>query len=182
MKKLKCLLIVICILYVASFYGCGYTTRSYIGPYRSIYVAPFKNNINIASIRSEYSGYRTYYPLLESTITRAVVDRFIFDGSLKIAKEQDADLVLRADLVIYERGPLRYAANNEDVTEYRVTIEINMGLYNNKTGDKIWQKNNFAGDSTYYTTGSQAKSEKAALDDAISDLARRVVEELVEAW
>ena len=38
------------------------------------------------------------------------------------------------------------------------------------------------GDATYFITGTQAKTEKAALDLAIADLARRVLERLVENW
>lgn len=182
MKKIKYLLFLAFVLYIASFYGCGYTTRVYIGPYQTIYVAPFKNSINIADIRSEYSRYISNFPLLETTITRAVVNRFIFDGSLKITKKPDADIVLKGELISYERDALRYAENNEDVTQYRVTLVVDMGLYDGKTGNRIWQKDSFAGDSTYHTTGSQVKSEKSALDDAVSDLARRIVEELVEAW
>lgn len=162
--------------------GCGYSTRAYVGPYKTIYVAPFKNSINIADAQSEYARYKTYYPLLESTITQKVVDRFIFDGSLRISREEDADLVIRGELVSYERGALRYAANNEDVTEYRITLLVNIGLYNGKDGKLIWQKNNFAGDTSYFTTGSQAKSEKTALDAAVVDLARRITEAVVEAW
>lgn len=182
MKKIVCFLATIFVLCTLVYSGCGYTTRAYIGPYQKIYVAPFRNRIDIANAKSEYSRYMTYYPLLESTITQAVVNRFIFDGSLKITREEDADAVLKGELVSYERGAMRYAENNEDVTQYRVTLVVNIGLYNADTGAQIWQKNNLAGDSNYYTTGSQAKSEKSALDDAVSDLARRVVEEFVEAW
>ncbi len=182
MKKISLSLVVIFVLGIIAYSGCGYTTRSYLGPYQKIYVAPFKNSIDIANAKSAYSNYITYYPLLESTITQAVVNRFIFDGSLKITKEENADVVLRGELISYERTAMRYAENNEDVTQYRITLIVNIGLYNAKTGEQIWQKNSFAGDSNYYTTGSQVKSEKAALDDAVSDLARRIVEEFIEAW
>jgi hypothetical protein len=144
-------------------------------------VAPFKNSINTASEKSAYTKYMSYYPLLESTITRAVVDRFIFDGSLKVVKESDAEVILKGELIAYNRDAVRYADNNEDVQEYRITITVNLSLYS-KTGELIWQKDNFSGDTSYYITGSRAKSEKDALDDAIKDLARRVVEEFVEAW
>jgi hypothetical protein len=182
MKKIRYFFVVALILSIVSYCGCGYTTRAYIGAYKSIYVAPFKNKVNIADSRSEYSRSASYYPLLESTITQAVVNRFIFDGSLKIAKEENADVVLKGELISYERGPMRYAENNEDVTQYRITLVVNIGLYEAETGKQIWQKENFAGDSSYYTTGSQTKSEKSALDDAIKDLARRIVEQFIEAW
>jgi hypothetical protein len=183
MSKIKSLLVVLAAFGLIACCGCGYTARAYIGKYQTIYVAPFKNSIDVASAKSEYSRYISYYPMLESAVTNAVVNRFVFDGSLKVSKEKDADVILRGELVSYQRNPLRYSQdNNEDVTEYRVTLIINMGLYDGKTGDLIWQKNSFAGDSSYYTAGTQAKTEKAALDNAVTDLARRVVEEFVEAW
>lgn len=182
MKTMRRFLVVVCLLYVIVYSGCGYTTRAYVGAYQKIYVAPFKNSIDIASARSEYSRYVTYYPLLESTITQAVVNRFLFDGSLKIVKESDADVLLKGELISYNRGAMRYAENNEDVTQYRITLVVNISLYDTKTGELVWQKDSFAGDANYQTTGTQAKSEKAALDDAISDLARRIVDQFLEEW
>ncbi len=182
MNKIKYLLFSIFALHLVLLCGCGYTTRAYIGPYKTIYVAPFKNSINIASLKSEYSNYTNYYPLLESTITRFVVDRFIFDGSLNITPQEKADAVLKGELISYQRNASRYAENNEDVTEYRVTLTVNIALYDGKTGEEIWKKDGLAGYSSYYITGSQATTEKAALDNAISDLARRIVEQMVEAW
>ena len=182
MNKIKYLFLFLILVSCISLYGCGYTTRAYVGPYKSIYTAPFRNKIDISNYRSEGSDYKTYYPLLESTITQAIVNRFIFDGSLKSYKEENADLILKGELISYQRGALKYADNNEDVDEYRVTLIVNISLYRTSDGELIWQKDGFAGDSSYFTTGSYAKSEKAALDDAISDLARRVVEAVVEAW
>ena len=170
------------ILYIVSFYGCGYTTRAYVGAYQTIYVAPFKNSINIADERAAFASYMSYYPLLESTITRAVVDRFIFDGSLKVVNEENADIILKGELIAYNRDALRYADNNEDVEEYRITLTANLALYKGESGDLVWERDSFSGDTSYFITGSQAKSEKAALDAAVSDLARRVVEEFVEEW
>jgi len=182
MNKLKHFFFISCILYFVCFCGCGYTTRAYVGAHKSIYVAPFKNSINIATERAAYSRYMSYYPLLESTITQKVVSRFIFDGSLKVLKEEDADTILRGELISYSRDALIYADNNEDVEEYRITLTVNIIFYDGESGKKIWQKDSLSGDTSYFVTGSQAKSEKSALDDAIDDLARRIVEAFVEQW
>lgn len=180
MRILKVILVFSFLLF--TFQGCGYTTRSYTGIHKTVYVAPFKNEINIADEKAAYSRYMSYYPLLEATITRAVVDRFLFDGSLKVAKEKDADVVLKGELISYNRDPVRYTDDNETVDEYRTTVTVNIALYKGETGELIWQKDSFSGDTSYYITGTRAKSEKEALDDAIKDLARRVVEEFTEAW
>ena len=40
----------------------------------------------------------------------------------------------------------------------------------------MWKEKGFAGETTYRTSGSLAKSEAAAVSDAIDDLARRIVD------
>jgi len=40
----------------------------------------------------------------------------------------------------------------------------------------------FTGNTSYFTTGTQAKSEATAVNDALTDLARRIVERTVEQW
>ena len=182
MRERRCSAVLFACLLMCVMSGCGYTTRVYIGPYKTMYVAPFKNSINIASAKSEFANYTSYYPLLESTITRKVVERFIFDGNVKVAKEENADAIIKGELVGYNRSALTYAQNNEDVTEYRLTLTINLELYNNKTKKAIWRKDGFSANTTYFTTGAQAISEKTALDNAIVDLARRIVESVTEAW
>lgn len=163
--------------------GCGYTTRAYVSNtgYRTVYVAPFVNKVDTTSEASEGRGFKTYYPLLENRITNAVIDRFIRDGNLKVTKEGEADLVLKGELNSYRRESLRNATNDTP-EEYRLTIFVNFVLEDRGAGKVVSQKNNFAGETTYYTTGQYAKSEARAVEDGVDDLARRVVESIVEAW
>ena len=63
-----------------------------------------------------------------------------------------------------------------------LTIFVNLVLTNKKTAQTIWEKKNFAGETSYYTTGKYVKSESQAVEDAVADLARRIVEGIVEAW
>lgn len=181
-RRRRCCAAVLIALLLGMVSGCGYTTRVYIGPYRTIYIEPFKNSINIASAKSEYANYVSYYPLLESTITKKVVERFIFDGNLKVVKAEDADVIIKGELTYYNRSALAYAQNNEDVTEYRLTLVVNLEFYNNKTQKAIWRQDGFEANTTYFTAGSLAISEKAALDNTVVELARRIVESVTEAW
>ena len=182
MKIAKVILIFTFAFLLLTFNSCCYSLHSYTGKYKTVYVTPFQNKINIADENASYSKYMSYYPLLESTITQEIVNRFIFDGSLKIAKEANADVVLKGELVAYNRDSVRYQSDNETTDEYRITITVDMSLYDGKTGELIWQKNNFSADTSYFVSGTRAKTEKEALDAAIKDLARRVVEEFTEAW
>jgi len=164
--------------------GCGYTTRSYVNPnIKTVYIQPFLNKIDITSEYSENRKYRSYFPLLEAKITRAVVDRFVFDGNLRIAKPEAADVVLKGELVNYARDPLRYRDNdNETVEEYRLSLVVNISLTDRKNNKVLWQETGFVGDATYFTSGPSAKSEETALNDAVVDLARRIVERTIEDW
>ena len=164
--------------------GCGYTTRGYIteAGYKTIYIEPFVNKINTTSEYAEGARFRTYFPLMENKITNAVVDRFNFEGSLRTAQRVDADLVLSGSLTNYRRETLRTSSGSDNPEEYRVTLFVNIKLVENRTGKVLWEKNDFAGDTTYFLSGAMASSESRAVEDASIDLARRIVETTVEAW
>ena len=166
------------LLFVGLIAVCGYSTRSVnLGNARAIYIEPFKNKIIYGTDQS----HNTYLPLLENKITNAIADRFLFDGNLRLGKKETADLVLQGELTNFQRDPLRYTENN-DVQEYRITITISMALWDNVKGKPLWSEPNFSGDTTYFATGPLAKSESVALQDALTDLARRVVERTIENW
>ena len=55
-------------------------------------------------------------------------------------------------------------------------------MWDKKANTLIWQENNFTGDTTYYVSGATSISEAAAVNNALTDLARRVVERAVEQW
>lgn len=162
--------------------GCGYTTKSLLPTeFKQIYVENFKNDIKITDEQSNLRMYVGYRPGMEIDLTSEVINQYLLDGNLKIATEANSDLTLKASLIDFSRGALRYDANN-NVEEYRIKLIVNMQLINTKTGNVVWTENGFAGETTYRTSGSLAKGENSAIQDAISDLARRIVERTVEAW
>ena len=182
MKKVNFLFFAF-VFFFMTFSGCGYTTRSMISnKYKTIYVAPFVNKVDITQEAYYANKYRIYRPGLETDITRAVNNKYLFDGNLRPAKEEAADLVLKGELVEFRKDPLRYEDNNEDVAEYRVNVIVNLTLLDKKNNEEVWQEGSFTGDTTYFTSGTQAKSEETAIIDAINDLARRIVERTVEEW
>jgi len=160
--------------------GCGYTTRSLITQsYKTIYVRPFVNKIDITSETSVARRYKTYYPLLENDITLKVIDQFILDGNLRIARGEDADLILEGELNDYRRDALRYTGvDDEEVEEYRISLVVNLKLYDTRGKTQLWEVGSFVGDTTYFTQ----ESESSAISRAIEDLARRVVDRVVDVW
>ena len=175
-------------LFAVALSGCGYTTRSMLyGKYNTIYVAPFLNKVDITQESFSANKYRIYRPMLETDITKKVIDRYLFDGNLKPSKEPAADLVLKGELIEYRKDPLSYTANTENVTEYRINIYVNLSLWDIKENKLLWQENNFNGNYSYFpsdnlNSASIKVPEATAVSNAIEDLARRVVERTVEQW
>ncbi len=185
MKKISRFLTVLTVmplLSVAILSGCGYTTRSMISDkFKTIYVMPFINRVDITNEADAASKYRIYRPMLETEVTRYVNNRYLFDGNLKPVKKELADLILKGEVVEFRKDPLRYL-DNDEVSEYRINLVVNISLWDTKEDKLVWQENSFTGDTTYFTSGSQAKAENVAVNDALKDLARRIVERTVEEW
>lgn len=174
----------ICLVFLIA--GCGYTTRSMISDeYKTIYITPFTNKIDITNQLDTASKYKVYKPLLDTDITREVNNKFVKDGNLKIASKESADLILKGEVVEFVRDPLRYTDNN-DVEEYRLRILVNISLWNNRDNKLLWEENNFTGEAAYFTSYypvvSQQISESTAINNAILDLARRITNRTIEEW
>jgi len=171
------LFLVSCVLCLAVT-GCGYTTRTTLPKnIRTIHVGQLKNSIDYTT----GTGRNIYLPLLEVNARNAIMDRFLFDGNLKIAKPHLADLILKGELTGYQRSALRYT-DNDDVEEYRVHIIVSFILTNAKTEEIDWEEPGFVGEATYFVTGPNVSSEDSAIEEAILDLARRIVERTIENW
>lgn len=184
MKKvaLATLVMIFTVVSYASAGLFGYSTRSLLSPeYKTIHVDNFANDIRVTAEQSNMRMYRGYRPGMEIDLTKAVINRFLYDGNLNPVQERSGDLQLKGTLIDFKRDPLRYDTN-DNIEEYRIKLIVNLQLIDTKTGKLVWEELGFAGETTYFTSGSLAKSENVALLDAIQDLARRIVERTVEAW
>ena len=174
MKRLLTLIIAVAVLA-----GCGYTTGSLLpSHYKTIFVKPVVNKTDYMN----QDDRKLYVPGLENTVRTAIIDRFAFDGNLRAGKEDDADLVLEAKLIGFDREELRLTTA-QDVKEYRLRVTVSMKMIDHSDNDKVmWEEPSFAGEATYYVSGPLAKAESAAINDTLTDLAQRVVERTVQSW
>lgn len=160
--------------------GC-YSTRGFVNPkYRTIYVAPVKNKIKFTQETQEYSNYRSFPALFENDFTNALIDRFNLDGALKTDNRYFSQLRLETEITDYVRDVLRYN-DNDSVEEYRLKLFFKYRLYDNRTNTLV-KENSLIADTNYSLTGSGATTEEEALKDLFSDAARRLVEDITEAW
>lgn len=174
--------VLILLISAAVFHGCGYTHETLLPAHvKSVHVARVVNEIDIASEVTSESVFKVYRPGLEVELRNALIERFVFDGHLKIRDMEEADAVLQVRLKDFRRDPLRYN-DDESVQEFRVTVVAIcdfVDLANEKT---LWQTSGISGDSSYFLSGPHARSEDEAVGDALEDLARHAVEDILEAW
>lgn len=162
--------------------GCGYTTKSLLpSNIKTIYVDNLVNKIAVTAESNDSRMYRGYRPGMELETTRTIRDKYLSDGSLKIADIETADLILTGELIDFRNEALRYN-RNDNIEEYRIRLVVNLQMKNAKDGTIRWTENSFAGESLYRTSGTLIKSESTAIKEAAEDLARRVVERTIEEW
>ncbi len=164
--------------------GCGYSaTRLLPSNYRTVYIEPFENKIGITQETSDRVGFQTNIPGLEEQITRAVIDRFLLDGNLRVTnKKESADLVMDGKLLDFFRQVTRTATNDSTtVEEYRLNLVASLSV-RDREGKVIVDEPNLVGDIAYFLTGPSATSESAAVVSLVADFARRAVERVVENW
>lgn len=162
--------------------GCGYTARPGIASHlKTVYVKPFTNQIDVTQLTTGHERFPIYRHQMEIDLTNAVINRFQFTGLLRPSTAERADARLEGDLVGFRKDPLRYDASQQ-VEEWRLNIIVDLRFIDRTTNLLVWEESGFVGDTTYFAVGSQAESETAALDRAITDLARRIVEHTVENW
>ncbi len=162
--------------------GCGYTTKPGLPPHlKTVYVKPFVNTIDLTQLASNERRLPIYRHAMEVDLTKRIIERYQFTGLLRPAPPEHADAQLEGELVEFRRDALRYDASQQ-VEEWRLNLIVNLRFIDRKTNVLAWEESRFTGDTTYFARGARTESEAAALDRAITDLARRIVERSVENW
>jgi len=170
------------LLLLATLSGCGYSaTRLLPAEYQVIYIAPVNNKIPVTQEVNERTPFQTNLPGLAEDTTQGLITQFLFDGNLRVTTEPGkGDLQLFVELTDFYRQPLR-RQDGDLIEEYRLNLGGNVWVIDRK-GEKLWEETGLIGDTTYFTQGSLATAESAALDDLIKDFSRRVVERVIEDW
>ncbi len=162
--------------------GCGYTTKTVLpNNIKTIHIAPIKNAIDLSDEISDKNRFRVYRPGIEVDLTNAIINRFIFDGNLKVVNREKADAVLEAKLVDYRRDPLRYS-EGDDIQEYRLSLTLDVVVYLANGHKTLWHLTSLTGDTSFFLSGPRALNEDEAVTKAVDDVARRVVDKTIELW
>ena len=89
--------------------------------------------------------------------------------------------MLSAKLVKFDRDPVRYNAD-DSIQEFRIHVRAAVKFKDLVEDETIWSTKEISGESTYFLSGRLAKSEDEAVEEALEDLVRHVIERILEVW
>jgi len=155
------------------FSGCGYQlvgTGNTLPPHlKTIYISVFKNTSSQPEIHRE--------------LTSAVLQSFISDGRLKVARKDNADLIMDATLNYYKIRNVSFGSQDlvsDIILEFGVQLKVTDQVKN-----KIFIEKEVRTQWDYKSTSDIATTERARLkaaDLAFHDLGRRLVSLLVDQF
>ncbi len=168
---IKYLSYVLFTLSLLNIWGCaGYRVGSMLPPeYQTVAVPTFENT--------------SEEPLIQNEATSAAISQIQFDGSLRITDMDSADSILHVTLTDFSMRPIRFSGDRARLAnEYRMEIRASMVLVDRVTGEVIVEAARLRGEADFIVAGDMTSSKQSALPEAMSDLARRIVERMVEVW
>lgn len=151
--------------------GCaGYRLGSMLPPdIKSVYVPSFINE--------------TGEPLIEIECQRAVIEELQRDGSLAIANEENADAIVRVRLREYRIEPVVYdTVSRSNVRQYRIKIAAALVMTRRVDDSVIVERPAVRGEGVFNVAGDLSSSKLVGLPVAAADLAKSLVQQMVEAW
>lgn len=121
---------------------------------------------------------RSFREGLEEILTQEIIDNFLLKTRFKIVKRNEADVILKGEILYYLNEPLSEIAREEK--EYKVKIEVLATLVPKKKGEVFW-KEKISGAVVYSIFGSIQTEE-----EAIKQTCRKIAEDLInltlEGW
>ncbi len=155
--------------------GCGYTQNVKLpNDIKTIAVETFKNEIP----PEEQFAYRAG---LEIELRNVLVEQFLQDGNLKVVDESQADAVLKGSVISYKQESLRFD-RLESVEEYRLFLVVKFQLIDRRTNKVIIDEPNFSGRAEFFVNRNPAAVRRSSANSATVDLARALVNRIVEEW
>lgn len=141
---------------------------------------------HVKTVAIETFSNKTAYYGIEEKLTQTIVEEFLREGRLGVAKKEEADSLLSGKIVRYTLEPLSYD-ENDIVEEYRLWIVVDITFKDLKTDQILWEQKGIGprGEEEgvkryerYYVTpkaGQMVETEEDALDRLIDRLANDIV-------
>jgi len=149
-------------------YQLGPATPAYLRHIHSIAIPTFSNT--------------TLVPRIEVLVTSTVIKQFQQDGTFRIVNADQADAVLKAEIVSVGRSPARSVRGNVlSTTEFNLSLAVKYSLVG-RDGKVLGSPGSAAGGTSFFVGSDVSTDERQALPLAAEQLARSLVSQLSEGW
>lgn len=125
----------------------------------------------------------THEPAIELQVTKAIRQQIQFDGRLKLRNSpDDADAVIDVELTDYSIQPISFRDDLKTTPDqYRIRITAVASLRNTAT-DEILSESRTFGEARFFFESDLTTSKRDALPVAAKELAKFMVDDLIEQW
>ncbi len=126
---------------------------------------------------------QTDEPAIELQVTHALRDRIQFDGRLQLVNASDvADGIIEVTLVKYDLTPIAYRNKDRTIPElYRLRVTGKAVLKRSDTGTVVSASETY-GEATLPFQSDLTSSKRDALPAAAAEIAKHMVDDLIEQW
>jgi hypothetical protein len=137
---------------------------------------------NVKSIAVPTFANTTLTPRIEVLITSTIIKQFQQDGTFRIAGEDQADAVLKGEIVAVGRSPARSLRGNVlSTTEFNLNVSVRYTLVA-RDGRVLGHPGSAGGSTSFFVGTDVSTDERQALPLAAEELAKHLVSQLSEGW
>ncbi len=149
-------------------YHVGPVKPAYLRDVQSIAVPTFRNS--------------TLAPRVEALVTGTVINQFQQDGTYRITSVENADAVLKGDILRIVRAQSRSVQGNVLATqEFILTMSVRYSLVG-RDGKTLVPPAEVSGTTSFFIASDVTTEQRQALPLAAEQLAVNLVSQLSEGW
>ncbi len=125
---------------------------------------------------------KTLLPRIEVLVTDSVIKQLQQDGTYRVANENNADAVLKAEITELSRAPARSVRGNVlATTEFNLIMHVKYKL-ETRSGTILMPSAEVVGTTSFFVGTDVTTDERQALPLAAEELATHLVTQLSEGW
>jgi len=148
------------------------------------HVGPVKPSVlrDVHAIAVPTFENKTLLPRIEVLITDSVIKQLQQDGTYRIANENNADAILKAEISEVNRAPARSLRGNVlATTEFNLAMHVKYKL-ETRSGTVLMPSTEVVGTTSFFVGEDVTTDERQALPLAAEELAIHLVTQLSEGW
>ncbi len=157
--------LLICLLFV----GCGVYSAS-----------SGRVDESIKRVFVDFLENMTAEPNLGVVLSEEIIQKLQEDNTLKVVEEGEADSVISGKVMRYHLKEV-FAKENLTVNEYQVQLAVILSFNVRATGETIFKNKRFTGTGNYLLDDSET-SEVIAREEAVTEIVRDILAQVVEGW